>query len=65
MTARTELILAGRMLLEQLKRVSPVKPKKGKNGEPPKLTPREQLRLKLEAEAARVTSELAELTLSG
>ncbi len=65
MTARAELTYAARWVLERLNQVPPVKSKKGKNGGLPKLTPREQLRLKLEAEAARVASELAELTLSG
>ena len=52
---RTEIAYAARLLLERLKQVPPQK------GEGPKA----ELRKKLEAEAARVARELAELISSG
>ncbi|OGG88707.1 hypothetical protein A2592_02895 [Candidatus Kaiserbacteria bacterium RIFOXYD1_FULL_42_15] len=52
---RTEIAYAARLLLERLKQVPP---QKGKG-------PKAELRKKLEAEAARVARELAELISSG
>lgn len=55
MTARAELTYAARWILQRLKEVPP---QKGKG-------PKALLRKKLEAEAARVAKELAELISSG